>query len=167
VFAFVPVIALYFLLKPPQGNFDVSVELSTSQFIAITSGFAASVAFAIFYKAALAHPKQAMDLGLPREFAPAGAEPLDAAADDEEAPAPRPPPRKLKGKGKKGKAARKAAPPPKAEEADAGEEAPSVPPSVEEEEPASEKPKGAAARDVAAKDEEEVPSGAGEPVKAG
>jgi len=106
VVAFVPVVALYFVLKPAQGNFDVSVEFSTSQFIAITSGFAASAAFAIYYKAALAHPQQAMDLGLPRELAPPGSAVLAPADDDdEEAPVRRPPPRKVKkGKGKAKKA---------------------------------------------------------------
>jgi phosphatidylglycerol:prolipoprotein diacylglycerol transferase len=81
VAAFLPVVGLYLWLKPE--GFDNTMQFSTSQFIAITSGFAASVAFAIFYKAALAHPASAMDLRLPL---PAGAPAatLDDEDDDDE-----------------------------------------------------------------------------------
>ncbi|MEO7327741.1 MAG: prolipoprotein diacylglyceryl transferase family protein [Minicystis sp.] len=79
VAAFLPVVALFLLLKPE--GFDNNMEFSTSQFIAITSGFAAAVAFAIFYKAALAHPASAMDLRLP---APAGAPGAALPADDDD-----------------------------------------------------------------------------------
>jgi phosphatidylglycerol:prolipoprotein diacylglycerol transferase len=79
VAAFLPVVALFVALKPE--GFDNNMEFSTSQFIAITSGFAASVAFAIFYKAALAHPASAMDLRLP---APAGAPGAALDEDDED-----------------------------------------------------------------------------------
>jgi phosphatidylglycerol:prolipoprotein diacylglycerol transferase len=120
VLSFVPAVALYVVLQPDQGTFGNSVQYSTSQFIALTSGFAASVAFAVFYKAALAHPKHAMDLNLPPEFAPAGAAPLPVADEDDdeddEEPVRRPPPKKLKAKGK-GKGVKKA--PPKTEEAEA------------------------------------------------
>lgn len=94
VAAFIPAIAMYLALKPETFAQASTVQYSTSQFIAITSGFAASVAFAVFYKAALMHPKQAMALGVP---APAGAPPeaaADAVADEdddeEERPAPKP-----------------------------------------------------------------------------
>lgn len=76
--AFVPPILLFFALKPV--DFDNNIQFSTSQFIAITTGFAAAVAFSIFYKAALTHPARAMDLGLPREVG----DPDAALADDED-----------------------------------------------------------------------------------
>jgi phosphatidylglycerol:prolipoprotein diacylglycerol transferase len=88
VIAFVPAIALYVAMKPETFATSANTQLSTSQFIALTSGVAASFAFAVFYKAALAHPKEAMDLRLPPEFLPEGAapkpEPEAAAADDDE-----------------------------------------------------------------------------------
>jgi phosphatidylglycerol:prolipoprotein diacylglycerol transferase len=116
VLSFAPAVALFVVLQPDQGTFGNSVEFSTSQFIAITSGFAASVAFAIFYKAALAHPKRAMDLNLPPEYAPAGALPVPSGddadgEDDEEKPPVRPPRKKVKSK-TKGKAGKKARPTP-------------------------------------------------------
>ncbi|MFO0759660.1 MAG: prolipoprotein diacylglyceryl transferase family protein [Byssovorax sp.] len=108
VAAFIPVVLLFVWLKPE--GFDNTMEFSTSQFIAITSGFAASVAFAIFHKAALAHPASAMDLRLP---APAGAPVPVPAGDDEEdeeeAPRPKKTASKAKGKapiGKKGAASK-------------------------------------------------------------
>jgi phosphatidylglycerol:prolipoprotein diacylglycerol transferase len=76
--AFVPAVLLFLALKPEA--FETNMQFSTSQFIAITSGFAASVAFAVFYKAALAHPESAMALRLP---APVGA-PTSALDDDDE-----------------------------------------------------------------------------------
>ncbi len=78
VVAFIPAVLLFIALKPEA--FETNMEFSTSQFIAITTGFAASVAFAVFYKAALAHPEAAMALRLP---APAGA-PNPALDDDDE-----------------------------------------------------------------------------------
>ena len=106
VLAFVPPLALYLLMKPDTFASAAVNQLSTSQFIAITSGFAASVAFAVFYKAALAHPKQAMALGLPADYAPEGSEPgpavVDEEAEEEEErqPAKRPVAKKGKGKSK-------------------------------------------------------------------
>jgi phosphatidylglycerol---prolipoprotein diacylglyceryl transferase len=116
VLAFVPVIFLYFALKPETFATANNVEFSTSQFIAITSGFAASVAFAIFYRAALAHPKQAMDLGLPAALEPAaaGAAPAVDDDDDEEEVVRRPVKKTAKSKAKaKAKAAAKAKADPK------------------------------------------------------
>jgi phosphatidylglycerol:prolipoprotein diacylglycerol transferase len=108
-------VALFFALQPAPGTFGNSVEFSTSQFIALVSGITASIAHAIYYKAALARPKHAMDLGLPPEFAPAGAAvPAadDADDDDEEEPVRRPPPKKkTKGQLKGKKPAPKPAPP--------------------------------------------------------
>jgi phosphatidylglycerol:prolipoprotein diacylglycerol transferase len=129
VLAFVPAVALYFALKPETFANAANIKLSTSQFIALVSGVVASAAFAVFYKAALAHPKQAMDLRLPPDFAPAGGAPPEPAApedEEEEAPVRRQrPKKKVKGKGKsKAKATPKPEPRPDTatEDADDGEE---------------------------------------------
>jgi phosphatidylglycerol:prolipoprotein diacylglycerol transferase len=108
VLAFVPPLALYLLMKPDSFASAATNSLSTSQFIAITSGFAASIAFAVFYKAALAHPRQAMALNLPPEYAPEGSVPAPVAdeEDDEEEErqrVKRPVTKKVKGKVKKAK----------------------------------------------------------------
>jgi phosphatidylglycerol:prolipoprotein diacylglycerol transferase len=66
VLAFLPAVIIYWLLKPESYGGSVTTELSTSQAVAVSTGFAASVAFSIFFKAALAHPEAAMDLGLPK-----------------------------------------------------------------------------------------------------
>ena len=90
VLAFVPAILVYLAMKPETFATSVNAQLSTSQFIALTSGVAASIAFAMFYKAALAHPKQAMALNLPSEFLPEGSAPkaeeseTDGDEDEEE-----------------------------------------------------------------------------------
>jgi phosphatidylglycerol:prolipoprotein diacylglycerol transferase len=65
VLAFVPAVAVYLAMRPESFAGSVNVSLSTSQFIALVSGFAGAAAFAVFYKVALAHPEQAMALGLP------------------------------------------------------------------------------------------------------
>lgn len=79
--AFVPPIALYFILRPETFATSVTGELSTSQLVAVTTGFGAAIAFSVFWKAALAHPESAMSLGLPR---PEDAKKPAAAADDDE-----------------------------------------------------------------------------------
>lgn len=63
--AFVPAIALFVALKPESFAGSASIQLSTSQGVALTTGFAAAVAFSVFHKAALAHPEAAMALNLP------------------------------------------------------------------------------------------------------
>jgi phosphatidylglycerol:prolipoprotein diacylglycerol transferase len=165
VVAFVPVVALYFALKPETFAAATSAQLSTSQFIAITSGFAASVAFAVLYKAALAHPKQAMDLGLPPALAPAGPQTpgaappdVDHADDDEEEARILRPKKTAKSKVKaKTKAAKK--PPPEPNEASAAsEEEPKA--AGDEPKKKEEEPKGGSSS------EEDDEPGAGEPVKA-
>jgi phosphatidylglycerol:prolipoprotein diacylglycerol transferase len=163
--SFAPVVALYLALKPESFGNDANAMFSTSQFIAITSGFAASVAFAVFYKAALAHPKQAMDLGLPPEFAPAGTAPppAPAEADDEDEEAPRRPVPKKKAKGKKGKSGKKAvAPPAEIVGGTEDEEKGAVAEKAKADAEKKEELKGGAAED-----EPEEAGGEGEPVKAG
>jgi phosphatidylglycerol:prolipoprotein diacylglycerol transferase len=85
--AFVPAIVAYFLLAPASYGDSIAYQWSTSQFVAITTGFAACVAFSIFYKAALAHPESAMRIVLPapdEERAADEAESADADDDDED-----------------------------------------------------------------------------------
>jgi phosphatidylglycerol---prolipoprotein diacylglyceryl transferase len=156
VFAFLTVVALYLALKPASFKDDGNIEFSTSQMIGIVSAFAASAAFAVFYKAALAHPKHAMDLGLPVPALAGDAgdvpAPEQAAAEDDEEEVRRPAPKKTaKGKGK-GKKKAKTKP---LEEGAGGEEerAPAVAEATKEEE----EPKGTG----------EDEGGGGEPLKAG
>src|SRR5262249_11844441 len=67
VLAFVPAVLLYIALRPAEELINNDIQFSTSQFIAVTTGFAACVAFSVFFKAALAHPESAMALNLPAE----------------------------------------------------------------------------------------------------
>jgi phosphatidylglycerol:prolipoprotein diacylglycerol transferase len=105
VLAFAPAVVAYVLLKPETFASTATQQYSTSQAVAVSTGFAASIAFAIFYKAALAHPETAMALNLPdpaedevkaaeneadedeeealAEAAKKPAKPAKAAADDE------------------------------------------------------------------------------------
>ncbi len=86
VLAFVPPVVLYVGLKPESFASSVSIQLSTSQAVALTTGFAAALAFAAYYKAALAHPESAMALNLPppEEEGGKGAAPKDVADEDDE-----------------------------------------------------------------------------------
>lgn len=109
VLAFVPAIAVYLALKPETFANSVAGELSTSQLIGLLSGDLAAVAFAVLYKAAQDHPRQAMALNLPPEYAPAGAAPAelppaDEEDDEEEERVRRKPKKKAKAKVKKVKA---------------------------------------------------------------
>jgi phosphatidylglycerol:prolipoprotein diacylglycerol transferase len=83
VAAFVPGILLYFDMRPESYGTSVTEQLSTSQAVALGTGLAVSLAFSFYYKAALAHPETAMDLGLPREDKEADTS-LDADADEDE-----------------------------------------------------------------------------------
>ncbi|MBI4954983.1 MAG: prolipoprotein diacylglyceryl transferase [Myxococcales bacterium] len=65
VLAFAPAVAAFFLYRPGAFVEAEVVSLSTSQFIALLTGLAAAAAFAVFHKAALAHPESAMALALP------------------------------------------------------------------------------------------------------
>ncbi|MEZ4306614.1 MAG: prolipoprotein diacylglyceryl transferase, partial [Polyangiaceae bacterium] len=85
--AFVPAVVMYLALAPASFGESVAYQWSTSQFVGITTGFAACVAFSVFYRAALAHPEAAMRIPLPAEEGGEG-EPEDADkvadADDED-----------------------------------------------------------------------------------
>jgi phosphatidylglycerol:prolipoprotein diacylglycerol transferase len=63
--AFTPAIALYLAMKPETFAAEALLQYSTSQAVAVSTAFAASIAFAVYYKAALAHPEAAMALNLP------------------------------------------------------------------------------------------------------
>jgi phosphatidylglycerol:prolipoprotein diacylglycerol transferase len=85
VLAFVPPVAIYFLLKPQSFATPTEIQLSTSQAVALSTGFAAALAFAAYYNAALAHPESAMALNLPPpEEEGAAKKASEAVADDED-----------------------------------------------------------------------------------
>ncbi|KYF59060.1 prolipoprotein diacylglyceryl transferase [Sorangium cellulosum] len=77
--SFAPAIVLYLALKPETFGASTTIQYSTSQAVALATGLAASIAFAVYYKAALDHPEQAMALNLPES--PAAA---DRAADEDD-----------------------------------------------------------------------------------
>ena len=91
--SFIPAIAMFFALRPTSFGDSASYQWSTSQFVAIVTGFGACVAFSVFHKAAEAHPEAAMRINLP---APQNADEdpavddraADTDADDEEEAAP-------------------------------------------------------------------------------
>ena len=82
VLAFVPAVVAYFAMAPASFGSTDPYQWSTSQFVALTTGFAACIAFSVLYKAALAHPEQAMRIVLP---AMPGEEPQADADDDADA----------------------------------------------------------------------------------
>ncbi|WP_437571245.1 prolipoprotein diacylglyceryl transferase [Sorangium sp. So ce542] len=86
--AFVPAIALYLALKPETFGASTALQYSTSQAVALATGLAASIAFAIYYKAALDHPEQAMALNLPQGQPAADDEGDDEDDDEDEEDAP-------------------------------------------------------------------------------
>jgi phosphatidylglycerol---prolipoprotein diacylglyceryl transferase len=63
--AFVPAIIVFFALKPESFGTSVTVQLSTSQAVALSTGVAACMAFSVYHQAALAHPTAAMTIALP------------------------------------------------------------------------------------------------------
>jgi phosphatidylglycerol:prolipoprotein diacylglycerol transferase len=94
VIAFVPPLVVFLLLRPESFGNAVTNQLSTSQAVAVVTGFAACLAFSVYYKAALAHPESAMDLGLPPEPQESDEQAneadtsLDADADEDDATVP-------------------------------------------------------------------------------
>lgn len=97
VLSFAPAIVMYVLLKPETFASTVTLQYSTSQAVGISTGLAVSIAFAIYYKAALAHPETAMALSLPQL---PEADEGEQVADADEAPVEKPKKKKKK-KGKK------------------------------------------------------------------
>ncbi len=91
--SFIPAIAMFFALRPTSFGDSATYQWSTSQFVAIVTGFGAAVAFSVLYKAAQAHPEAAMRINLPPpenadEDPAADERTADADADDEEEAAP-------------------------------------------------------------------------------
>jgi phosphatidylglycerol---prolipoprotein diacylglyceryl transferase len=119
--SFLPAVVAYVLLNPETFAAAPAYQYSTSQMIGLTTGFAACVAFAVFHKAALAHPETAMDLGLPPAPKPAAQSDED---DDDEAPRAK----KRKAEGAKSKQKAKPAPPPDEDEDDENAPAPAAAP---------------------------------------
>ncbi len=64
VLAFVPAVVAYLLLKPPSFADQTLVQLSTSQWVAILTALPAAAAYAIYFKAAEAHPESALAIDL-------------------------------------------------------------------------------------------------------
>lgn len=126
VLAFVPAVAAFVIMRPETFAVTANYQYSTSQAVAITTGFAACVAFAVYYKAALAHPAAAMALNLPRTATPAddADEEEDEEAEDaaEEAAAKKEAPKKAAAKKTAPKAKKRRAEPLPEEDADAGDE---------------------------------------------
>ncbi len=88
VLGFVPAVIVFFVLKPESFGTSVTVQLSTSQAVALLTGVAACMAFSVYYQAALAHPAAAMTIALPPElmpgFDPAVAAPANKVADEDD-----------------------------------------------------------------------------------
>jgi phosphatidylglycerol---prolipoprotein diacylglyceryl transferase len=125
--AFVPAVVFYFALAPASWGDSIQYQWSTSQFVGLTTGFAACIAFSVFYKAALAHPEAAMRIHLPPgegEEAPVDEKNVADADDDEEDEEEEKPAKKPAAKdAAKKPAAKKPAPKPKAQDDDAGADA--------------------------------------------
>lgn len=84
VAAFVPAIVAYVAMKPESFAGSVTIQFSTSQFVAVTTAFAACVVFAALYKAALENPERAMALHIPGAALAGGGAMADEDEDDEE-----------------------------------------------------------------------------------
>jgi phosphatidylglycerol:prolipoprotein diacylglycerol transferase len=85
--AFVPAVVVFFVLKPESFGTSVTVQLSTSQAVALSTGVAACMAFSVYYQAALAHPAAAMKIVLPAELMADAADaekPASKVADEDE-----------------------------------------------------------------------------------
>lgn len=111
ILAFVPAVVLFLALRPESFGTSATIQLSTSQAVALGTGFAAAIAFSVYHQAALAHPEAAMAIPLPtfvddeaeekkaesnvadadedEDGEPAAAKKKAADADEEEAEAPR------------------------------------------------------------------------------
>ncbi len=85
--AFVPAVVVFFVLKPESFGTSVTVQLSTSQAVALSTGVAACMAFSVYHQAALAHPAAAMKIVLPAELMADAADaekPASKVADEDE-----------------------------------------------------------------------------------
>jgi len=66
--AFVPAVIVFFVLKPESFGTSVTVQLSTSQAVALSTGVAACFAFNVYPQPALADLAAAMTIALPPEL---------------------------------------------------------------------------------------------------
>jgi phosphatidylglycerol:prolipoprotein diacylglycerol transferase len=85
IVAFVPAVVFYLVMRPPSFGDQTLVQLSTSQWVAILTAVPAAVAYAIYFKAAQAHPESAMALNL-EEFYKLHPEALPGAGGDDSEP---------------------------------------------------------------------------------
>ncbi|MDI1451370.1 prolipoprotein diacylglyceryl transferase family protein [Polyangium sp. 6x1] len=60
ILAFVPAAVLFLALRPESFGTSATIQLSTSQAVALSTGVAAAFAFSVYHQAALAHPEAAM-----------------------------------------------------------------------------------------------------------
>lgn len=87
VIGFVPAVVVFLALKPESFGSSATVQLSTSQAVALSTGVAACFAFNVYYQAALAHPAAAMAIVLPPELMggeDGAAKPVSKVADEDE-----------------------------------------------------------------------------------
>jgi phosphatidylglycerol:prolipoprotein diacylglycerol transferase len=84
VVALVPPIVAFLLLKPASFADQTLMQLSTSQWVALLTAVPAAIAYAIYFKAAEAHPESALALNL-EPFYAAHPEQAPGATTDEAA----------------------------------------------------------------------------------
>jgi hypothetical protein len=85
IVALVPPVVAYLLLKPPSFADQTLVQLSTSQWVAILTAVPAAVTYAVYFKAAEAHPESALAVNLD-EFYRLHPEAAQAGSVDPEQP---------------------------------------------------------------------------------
>ncbi|MCC6554395.1 MAG: prolipoprotein diacylglyceryl transferase [Polyangiaceae bacterium] len=101
VLSFAPAVVLFLAMRPETFASTATMQYSTSQAVAVITGFAAAIAFAVYYKAALAHPEAAMALNLPGASGAAGKPIADEDEDEDEPPPEKKPAKAAKPAGKK------------------------------------------------------------------
>ncbi|HKQ71494.1 MAG TPA: prolipoprotein diacylglyceryl transferase family protein [Polyangiaceae bacterium] len=62
--ALVPAVVAFLLLKPPSFGDQTLIQLSTSQWVALLTAIPAAAAYAVYFKAAEAHPESALAIHL-------------------------------------------------------------------------------------------------------
>ncbi|MCU0691115.1 MAG: prolipoprotein diacylglyceryl transferase [Polyangiaceae bacterium] len=66
ILAFIPAIAAFLAMRPESFGTERIIQLSTSQWVGVLTSAAVGIAFMVFWKAAQAHPAEAMSLHLER-----------------------------------------------------------------------------------------------------
>jgi phosphatidylglycerol:prolipoprotein diacylglycerol transferase len=85
VIAVVPAVVAFLLLRPASFADEALVQYSTSQWVALLTAIPAAMAYAVYFKAAQAHPESALHIDL-TEFHQAHPEAAKADAESEEEP---------------------------------------------------------------------------------